>query len=198
MAGTIPIKLELDENAPIKVLAALHRLPGLAKIHFDFEEAFAPKVRRQRQLLLPHDKSNGHVPQSDSPSQIILALLAQKGGPMTRKEIKSAHPNGGRLVANLTSMCKGGAIRKVAPATFALADAPIANGHSNGSAPKTGVDIIVGMLAQKKAGETITQKEIKVAFDLHGRSAKSVGDACDRARNAGAIVRAGRGLYRLP
>src|SRR4051812_21299889 len=103
MAGTVPIVIELDENAPIKSLAQLHRITGLAKIHFNFDVFDKPRAARREMLGLPAPapKANGHQQLSGkfSPSAAVLDVLTANGGPMKRKEIKAAGgENGERMV----------------------------------------------------------------------------------------------------
>lgn len=206
MAGTVPIVIELDENAPIKSLAQLHRIPGLAHIHFNFAAFDNPKEARREMLGLPPPaKRNGkngktHPIDGFSPSQEILRLLEERGGPMTRTQIKEAGGvNGARMLTNITSMKKAGAIKKVGPGTYDLPDRkpPTATTRAAVAGKKTGVDIIVGLLAQKKKGETASRKDFGEAFVMSGKSKASVGDAVAKAIAAGKIKSPARDTFEL-
>lgn len=209
MAGTVPILIEFDENAPIKSLAQLHRIPGLAKIHFSFDVFDRPRQAR-KQMLNP--QSNG-VPQlaapkkngarvgpgtadGFSPSQAVIKVLEAHGGPMTRSQIKEAGGvNGARMLTNITSMRKMGSVIKVGAATYDLPDRKATT--ASGPTPKTGIDIILGVLSQKKKGETASKKEFSDAFEMNGRSKKSVNDACAKAIGAKKIKRVARNAFEL-
>lgn len=149
MAASFPILIEIDENAPIKTLAALHRLPGIAHIHFDFSVFDKPALKRQKQLLLsgPSSEPNGsanHKSERLPPgfiSRLSVKTIAEAGCPLTRTEIKaSSKEYGQQMVNSLASLSKRGIIKQVGPATYDLTAqtrrslnvveaTPAANGH---------------------------------------------------------------------
>ena len=45
--GTFKVLLELEKNASIQTLAALHNLPGIADIHLDFDQFNKTSAARQ-------------------------------------------------------------------------------------------------------------------------------------------------------
>ncbi len=209
MAGTVPLVIELDENAPIKSLAALHRIPGLAKIHFSFDVFDKPRAARREMLQLPSPTSRpgnrlGTAHDGFSPSEAVLALLKAHGGPMTRKEVKAAGgENGERMTSNMGSMVSAGLLKKVAPATYDLVER--VNGHqasatkttTNGAVKTTGAAIILHTFGQKKKGEIFSRKDFADQFELHGRSRQSVGDQLSKLVAAKKVKSVGKNQYVL-
>lgn len=204
MAGTVPIVIELDENAPIKSLAQLHRIPGLAKIHFNFDVFDKPRVARRELLGLPAPapRANGSHQTSGkfSPSAGVLEVLTAHGGPMTRREIKAAGgENGERMVQNINSMVSAGKLKMVGPATYDLADrsgTPRIAKAMNGTSPtqKSAREVVLEALAKNGM---MSKPDFKVPLDLAGRSYSSVGDTLRALIKDKQIKRLGRGRYAI-
>lgn len=212
MAGTLPIIIELEAGASVETLVLLQRLPGVAKIHIDFD-AFGRQKPRKPRLALP-GPSNGeaHEPRARdgfSPSKAVFDLFKQKR-PLTRKEIKASDPeNGERMVANIASMVNQGTLRKVGPAEYDLsAEAlrTIAAGQAETGttttdslkSAKTGADLIMLLLGQSP-DHIVTIKQITATFEIVGRSPRSVNDQVQKLLTEKKIKRVAgtRGSYTL-
>lgn len=189
MAGTVPLLLELDEDAPIKSLGLIHRIPGMARIHFDFAAFDRPKQSRQ-QIPLLGPPQQAALPGNKGPSKVVIALLEQHGGPMTRKQLAQAAGGGiagQRIVANVASMVATGTLKKVAPATYDLAE------RKEPTPPATGADVILACFTPTKT--RCTKDDFKEAFVRYKRSPGSIGDQVRKLIKAGALRRVARSNY---
>lgn len=211
MSGTVPFLIELDEEAPIKSLGLLHRIPGLAKIHFNFDAFDRPKgARRQKAHQLGSDTTPLLAgPSSVGPGERLIQILKDAPGPMTRQEIKAAAGGGvagKRIIANVSALVTSGKLKKTAPATYDLAS------RSNGShaspsksrtsdtktAPEkvTGAAIILNALKAAN-GAPLRRADFAAAFERAGRSPHSVGDQLDKLMKDKVIQSKVRNHYQL-
>lgn len=203
MPGTFPILIELDENASLKTLALLHRMPGIAKIHFSFDAFDKPK--RSGQLLLAGPNGSERAPRENindgfNVTEAVLALMRERGIPLTRKQIlEFGGVNGRRMVNGIASMVKAGHLKKVAPATYALATyAASGKKHAQTIDARAGKPSgIEAAFAAIDQGGTLSKKQIGEAVKKHGYSYKSVGDFITKLVKAKRIKKVSRGNYSL-
>lgn len=212
--GTFKVLLELEKNASIQTLAALHNLPGIADIHLDFDQF--NKKPRLKQLPAPDytPEMNGRasgtkgkkIQDGFSPSKAVIKLLAENGGVMKRAEIKKAGgEHGERMVSNVNALVKAGKLRLSGPAEYALSaetrrelaraarETTKEPGTSTGapSAEKlTGAQVVLKMLAE---ASPLTRLEIAEGFKRRGKSTHSVGDQVAKLVKSGHIKRHPKG-----